>query len=120
MKYKSLKGKKKFAELFDKGTFYGGPEISLRFLSLETRDTALPEKEIEWAFCVSSKLGKAVVRNRYRRICRESLRALNPRVEAKAYIALFPKKKFAALNFKERTDSLASLLNKAAPLLKHA
>lgn len=120
MKYISLKGKKKFKQLFRQGRFYGSSYISLKVLFRQ--ETALEQSESQWALCVSSKLGASVVRNRYRRICKESLLALTleakTKVKTNSYIALFPQESFARLNFKKRVDALRSLLKKAK-LISH-
>ena len=111
LRYTSLKGKKKFKELFSQGKFYGGSDISLKVFFAETASSGGIESQ--WALCVPRKLGGAVMRNRYRRVCKESLRALALKTKPGTHVALFPQKTFAKLSFKQRTDCLLSLLRRA-------
>ncbi len=74
-----------------------------------------PKEQSKWLICVSTKLGKAVVRNRLRRILRESLRLLvKQRVVKKGcLIALFPKHAFLQLDHLERYALVLRLCKKA-------
>ena len=112
VKYKTLKGEKNFHALFESGSFYKGKRLFLKvFFDPSTR-----LEESQWAFCSPRKLGKAVVRSRYRRVCREALHALMQDlipISLGCRIALVPQNSFIKLKADERKASLFSLLKKA-------
>ena len=110
LEYKALKGKKNFEHLFAKGSFYRSAHLSLR-VSLPVVADQVPSNR--WAICVSSKLGKAVRRNRYRRICRETLRQLSLDMLLGYDIAIFPRDGFTRLRPVSRKQCIIQLLKKA-------
>ncbi len=137
--YTALKGKNKFERLFRYGTFFSSRDISLKILSwnellhiknsCETnrskqyryQDVELQHhngqvkstKASQWTFCVGHKMGNAVLRNRYKRICREALRKTQFAPIYGSLIALFPKKEFVELSISERVNSITKLLKRA-------
>ncbi|TNE72667.1 ribonuclease P protein component [bacterium] len=64
-----LRGKTKFEQLFSKGTTVHGAVSSIRYILIKEE---APQQLM--AFVVKKKLGKAVLRNRFKRFMREAYR----------------------------------------------
>ena len=107
--YPTLKGRKNFQRIFKKGIFIRGSAVSLKFY----KDPNIEDSSSQWSYCVSHKIGKACLRNRKKRILRESLRLSKVLVKSGYHIALFPQEHFEKLKLSDRQKNLKSLLYKA-------
>ena len=100
----SLKGKTLFDNLFRNGRFCRGRNISVKYLL--SRDSSFASKGV---VCISSSLGKSVVRNRFRRICRSLLYSVYPNVQHGYHFAILPKREFFDYGHKERERDFLGL-----------
>ncbi len=108
--YTALKGKKNFSRLFHDGTYHRVKGIALKAHKIPSNQEQLTSK---WAICVPRKLGKSVLRNRYRRICKETLRNLDLNAKPGFFVALLPQNNFISLSPYKRKLSLLNLLGQA-------
>ena len=65
---------------------------------------------------VSKKVGKAVVRNRIRRLIKENFRLNEQRIKTGYYIVIVARKKAATANFAQIQSSFLNLANKSGIL----
>ncbi|MCR9143548.1 MAG: ribonuclease P protein component [bacterium] len=105
-----LTGKHNLDQLFGGGRFLSGPGISIRVLQ---RDAEASHEGTRFVVCVSRKTGKAVRRNRLRRITRESLDPMIPDIRTGHFVALFPGRSFSQQTPDDRSRALSGLLKKA-------
>ena len=110
-----LTGKHNLDQLFASGRFVPGPGISIRVLE---REAEAAGEGTRFVVCISRKTGKAVRRNRLRRITRESLDAMIPDIRTGHFVALFPGRSFSQLPPGERTRALGGVFRKARLLAK--
>lgn len=82
MKFSPLKKKKDFLRVLKQGKRYKGVALSV---------VALPSLKPQFAVCVGKKFGKSVVRNRIKRLLRESFRSSCDKIERPLHILLIPK-----------------------------
>ena len=73
----------------------------------------MQHEKLSVAVCVSKKTGKAVTRNRLKRVTKEALNDLLLDVRPGVTAAIFPSLKFEGKKFQERTNALKKLLVKA-------
>ncbi len=112
-----IKSKAKFKLLFEKGAYLKKDSLALRVLVLKDTKDTMDEKPCEWAVCVSSKTGKAHLRNRYKRICFAHIRNFYKQLETTqlpkgACIALLPQRRFCELPYPQRETIFKKLLYK--------
>jgi ribonuclease P protein component len=105
-----LTGKHNLDQLFAGGRFVPGPGISIRVLE---RGLEASSEGTRFVICVSRKTGKAVRRNRLRRVTRESLDPMIPDIRTGHFVALFPGRSFSQLPPAERTRALGGVFRKA-------
>ena len=82
MKFFPLKKKKEFLRVLKQGKRYHGASLSV---------VILPSKEARFAVCVGKKFGKSVVRNRIKRLLRESFRFSCDQICRPMSIMIIPK-----------------------------
>lgn len=101
-----------------KATFAGGRTFVHRLLVLKVLDRN-DQKPSRFGFVVSANLGKAVSRNRARRLLREAVRLLGDRVQPSGCDAvLIARRPAREAGFAEVSQAVESLLRKAG-LLKN-
>ena len=105
----TLRGKTVFTELFSRGRRLHGANTAIRYLGNR-------EGESRVAFCVSRKLGKAVVRNRIRRKCRASLEPLIGTLPPGWHIAILPGRQWQTMPPDRGTQEVRKLLMRAGIL----
>ena len=79
-----LKKEKDFEKVFKNGKRLFSNTITLLYY---------PAKEIKVGFVVSKKHGSAVMRNRIKRLLRESFRSFTPKIRQNFFFVLLPKVK---------------------------
>jgi ribonuclease P protein component len=102
-----LTGKQNFDRLFGQGVYLQSSGVSLLVCDATQTDPT------RFAICVSKKIGKAVRRNRLRRVTRESLDPMVSVVRKGHHVALFPGRRFLELAPGERERTLARALKRA-------
>ena len=81
------------------------------------RVTRISGGELKLAVCISRKTAsRAVVRNRLRRITRETVDEFIPRMNTGYYVALFPRVGFDRLGPERRSHSIEDLLRRGGLL----
>lgn len=101
-----LKSKSDFRELFQKGTFYKGTLFSVVvYKKIELRTVRV-------AVCVSRRQGKAVIRNRLKRISRELLDEFIPDLQP-CILAVMPHQKLMRSQSRNQRQNLLNLLSEA-------
>lgn len=99
-----------------KSVFASGRTYVHRLLILKVRPKP-GEQPGRWGFSTSSKLGKAVIRNRAKRLVRESVRLLGNRVGQTGYDAvLVARPPIREADFHAVSEAVAELLQKAGLL----
>jgi ribonuclease P protein component len=99
-----------------KSVFSYGKTYVHRLLILKVRSKP-GERSARWGFSSSSKLGKAVIRNRAKRLVRESVRLLHDRVLQTGYDAvLIARPPIRESQFQEVSEAIGELLHKAGLL----
>ena len=77
-----LKKEKDFVAVFNKGKRIYSKDLTLIYL---------PKESIKVGFAVSKKHGKSVVRNKIKRLLRESFRSFLPKIEQNFFFVFLPK-----------------------------
>lgn len=99
-----------------KATFAGGRTSVHRLLVLKVLDRE-DERPSRFGFVVSANLGKAVSRNRARRLLREAVRLLGDRVQPSGWDAvLIARRPAREADFAEVSQAVELLLRKAGLL----
>jgi len=80
--FERLKRSEDFDKVFRKGKKSYGKHLMMLFI---------PSKETKIGFSVSKKNGKAVVRNRIKRLLRAAIRETYPLIKGKYYIVILPR-----------------------------
>lgn len=75
-----------------------------------------PGQQTRFAVCVGKRLGRAVVRNRLRRVTKEALEPFVGSVAPGSEVALLPNPQFESLSAPERVRLTGQLLSKAGLL----
>ena len=111
-KSRILRGKRYFQRLFAEGTLIHTPLITLRYIIDED-----PETDFKVGFIAPKRTGKAVDRNRSKRLLRESFRlqqhAINDLLaehQLRVHMVFIAKKSLS--NYSDVTDQVTSLLDK--------
>ncbi len=123
-RYQSLKGKKEFKEVLNKGRRFYRSEVQLIALKLNGNgyDSNLGKKnntmmnDIRIAIQIGKKYGNAVTRNRAKRRIRAICCELLQRVEDDFIIVMRPGFIFKSLNYLQSKEIIASLLADAGVL----
>ena len=99
-----------------KSVFAAGRTYVHRLFILKVRPKS-GELSGRWGFSTSSKLGKAIIRNRAKRLTRESVRLLGRRVRETGYDAvLIARPPIRGASFLEVSQAVEELLRKAGLL----
>lgn len=102
----SIKENKDFKRLY-----YRGKNLSADCVALYWRRTGLPGCRL--GITVSSRVGKAVVRNRVRRLIRESYRLMEDRVSSGFDMVIVARSKAVGANFERVSSALEKVLVKS-------
>jgi ribonuclease P protein component len=100
-----LRNKKDFDRLYKKGAKVHGKYLVVVFLKNGTGENRK-------AFLASKKVGKAVARNRARRLMKEACRSLEPRVRSGYDILFIARNTILNAKCREVTDSMTVSLKK--------
>ena len=94
-----LKREKDFSLVFNKGKRLYSSALTMIYL---------PADSLKVGFAVSKKHGGSVIRNRIKRLLRESFRSLLPQIEQNFFFVFIPKveKEYSLENFKSNMDYL--------------
>ena len=114
-----LRNQEDFQKVFQKGRSTANRQFVIYVLPKEGQD------QLRIGISVSKKLGKAVVRNRIKRLIREALRLNLPSIDWKGDLIVIARGPVAEMNYQEVADSLVHCLKKAkiygkTPIEDHA
>ncbi|MDH7601055.1 MAG: ribonuclease P protein component [Armatimonadota bacterium] len=104
-----LKHKSDFNRVYGKGRSYPTDLVVMYVAPSRSETTRV-------GFSISSKVGKSVVRNRTRRLLREAVRLLLPRIKQNYDIVIVAKKKAAEADFDEICSAVEKLFRRAGLL----
>ena len=92
-----LKREKDFNLVFNKGKRLYSSDLTLLYL---------PSEELKVGYAVSKKHGGSVVRNRIKRLLRESFRSFTPEIRQNFFFVFIPKvnKEYSLEKFKESME----------------
>lgn len=102
-----LRDSEDFQRAIEQGKSVANRQVVIYFLPNEEQD------DIRVGISVSKKLGKAVVRNRVKRLLRESIRSFLPFIHRKGDLIIIARQPLAEMNFDEVSASLSHCLKKA-------
>lgn len=102
-----LRDNEDFQRAFQKGRSVANRQFVIYMLAKEGQE------ELRVGVSVSKKIGKAVVRNRVKRLIREGFRSLLPEINWKGDLIVIARKPLADLEYKEVVANLVHCLKKA-------
>ena len=106
----SLKENRDFRRLYGKGKSFVSPVV-VTYLMKNRR------RQVRYGITTSKKIGKAVQRNRSRRVIREAFRLLSPRIKPGYDFVFVARGKTPYVKSGEVKDALEAQLKKAGVLL---
>lgn len=101
-----LRDNEDFQKAFEKGKSVANRQYVIYMLPNDDQDG------LRVGLSVSKKIGKAVVRNRVKRLIREAIRSLLPEIQWKGDLIIIARKPLAELEYKDVLSTLVHCLKK--------